>query len=288
MNELSFPVPQYARQALLYEVTATPKPGLVDRRNSGSHSDMDFYTFADSCVALAPFFDAYFLAGLEHAGAPEELFAKVRRIGIDAEKAMLQATQGVNTHKGANFSFALLLGASGQLIRQGASLPFQPKDTEKLLAYVAEMTATLIQKDFSEIGKKTELSYGERLYLEKGITGIRGEAAGGYPNLKEIALPFMRANASLPLEELLQRLLITLMSEVEDNNLLHRGGYDLWMEVKKKATAIRDEKLSPEQLVICLKDFDDELIRLNLSPGGSADLLALAVFLAFLEGLLPG
>ena len=58
-----------ATQALLYEVATTPKPGLVDRENSGSHRDMDFFTFQASAAALQPYFAQCVRIG-QQGGAP--------------------------------------------------------------------------------------------------------------------------------------------------------------------------------------------------------------------------
>ena len=40
----------FAVEGMLYEVTATPKPGLVDRANNGAHYDMDYFTFMSSAA----------------------------------------------------------------------------------------------------------------------------------------------------------------------------------------------------------------------------------------------
>lgn len=105
-----------AARALLYEVATTPKPGLVDRANSGSHRDMDFFTFLDSTAALLPYLEQAVAAGQETAQRPpEETFTRLREMGLAAERAMFGATQGVNTHKGAIFSLGCVLGACGRL-----------------------------------------------------------------------------------------------------------------------------------------------------------------------------
>ena len=113
-----------AVRALLYEVTTTPKPGLVDRRNSGSHRDMDVFTFMDSAAALYPYFEVCARTGRETAEQPApETFAALRPLGREAEGEMLDATGGVNTHKGALYSFALLLSALGRSLTEGGD-PF--------------------------------------------------------------------------------------------------------------------------------------------------------------------
>lgn len=106
---------------------------------------------------------------------------------------MLHATNGINTHKGANFSFAILLGATGLYIKKGATLPFTKKDTESVLQIAKQIVSGIVEKDFQHLSckDKESLTYGEKLYLEHGSTGIRGEAASGYPTLNKL-LDFLR------------------------------------------------------------------------------------------------
>ena len=131
---------------LNYEVTTTPKPGLVDRRNSGSHRDMDVFTFIDSAAALYPYFEACARTGRETAEQPApETFAALRPLGCEAEGEMLDATGGVNTHKGAVFSVGIVCAALGRLDR---SLWV---DVARVLSEVSAMTVGLSEKDFADV-----------------------------------------------------------------------------------------------------------------------------------------
>ncbi|WP_413538578.1 triphosphoribosyl-dephospho-CoA synthase CitG [Enterococcus malodoratus] len=275
----------YAEKALLYEVSLSPKPGLVDRLTNGAHQDMDYDTFIDSITGLRPFFMRYLQAGFKHHGTMPQLFTQLRQIGIEAEAAMLKATAGINTHKGANFSFAILLGATGYYLQQSSALIFSPEDSQTIVQLASEMTKALVEKDFQQLPAKNNLSYGEKLYLEYGLTGIRGEAAAGYPSLIELSLPYLRKRSQEATEIRLLRTLIYLMSEVEDGNLLHRGGYQMWQLVQMECKKIHQEKLPAEEFLDELTRYDRLLIQRNLSPGGSADLLALSIFFGFLEEL---
>lgn len=279
-------ISRYAQQALLHEAALFPKPGLVDPISCGAHDDMTFLTFIDSSIALSPFLTNYLTIGFTHQGTPVELFEKVRQQGIHAESAMLEATAGINTHKGANFSFALVLGAIGYYLHYSLNvrLPFGTKDTTAILAYVAIMTENLLQKDYADLTVKQSLSAGERLYLDHGFLGIRGEAAAGYPILRKVALPFLRKQAPEKRSYLL--LLLLLMSQVEDSNLISRGGVAGWTLVKTHAHHL-SQTLDKEPLPAIEKSlrlFDQQLIDQHLSPGGSADLLALSLFFSRLEG----
>ena len=139
-----------AVRALLYEVTTTPKPGLVDRRNSGSHKDMDVFTFMDSAAALYPYFEDCARTGRETAEQPApETFAALRPLGCEAEGEMLDATGGINTHKGAVFSVGIVCAALGRLDRSLWA------EAARVLAEVSAMTAGLTEKDFA--GEKETL-----------------------------------------------------------------------------------------------------------------------------------
>jgi len=284
MNELLVEIAGQAERALLYEVALTPKPGLVDRNNSGAHSDMDFFTFMDSIVSLSPYLYQYVKLGIEHDGTAKELFQKVRSMGVHAEKAMLAATKNVNTHKGANFSFAVLLGATGACIGCGLQPPFTQNDTQAVLSYAQKMSHGLVTDDFADLAAKTSLTYGEKLFLSYGISGIRGEAEAGYPALGELLLPFFRANHDRPTEVVLLEGLLLLMGAVEDGNIIHRGGIESWQTVKSEAKKLLQAS-TEDNLKELMYSYDLVLIERHLSPGGAADLLSLGIFFAKLENL---
>lgn len=258
-----------ATDALLQEVNLAPKPGLVDPISTGAHQDMTKDTFYKSIDALRPYLLAYAKAGENHNGNPLDLFNELRALGKQAEDAMMAATNHINTHKGANFSFALILGATAHA---KGNIP-------EALHYCHLMTRHLIEVDFSDLDQKEHLSYGEKLYVEHGITGIRGEAASGYPSLSKALDYYNTLNTHTPRHRDLL-LLLYLMTFVEDGNLIHRGGIDAYKKVQQEAKLLFDEAqtLSEEELVSKLEDYDNVLIERNLSPGGSADLLSLTFF----------
>ncbi|MGT2930106.1 triphosphoribosyl-dephospho-CoA synthase CitG [Streptococcus dentasini] len=285
-----------ARQALLYELNLSPKPGLVDRFDNGAHKDMTYASFIASIKALSPFFERYIQTGWHYASdKPQFIFERLRSIGIEAEKAMFQATNGVNTHKGVNFSLALLLGATGIYLAKNdfktKCVTFTPQTSQDLAQLVQTISAQAIQADWEQLDTKTKLSYGERLFLDYGIKGPRGEAAAGFPTLIDRALPFFRQElkAKQDPEWSQLRLLLYLMSQLEDGNIIHRGGLEAWQLVKKEARLLllsEDLKTSKKLLRQELSAYNQTLIERNLSPGGSADLLALTLYFAFLERLL--
>lgn len=274
-----------AQTALIYEVAISPKPGLVDRCTNGAHDDMDFFTFIKSIQALSPYFYRYLEEGYLHNDSLKALFEKERTIGSIAEKAMLTATNQINTHKGANFSFAVLLGAIGYHLKTNASFPFTTQDTNAVLTIASEMTSHLIDQDLTNLSEKNMLSNGEKLFIKKGITGVRGEAANGYPALKNVLLPYMRKKAHSIDELFLLRSLIFLMTQLEDTNIIHRGGVSALEKIQEETRQIHEQNLSSDQFVHELKEYDLLLTERHLSPGGAADLLSLGIFFSMLEGI---
>lgn len=258
-----------AAKALLDEVCTTPKPGLVDRRNSGSHRDMDIFTFMSSASALTPYLIKCAEIGMETAQkAPEETFSMLRKAGLSAEQTMWEATGGVNTHKGAIFTMGLLSGAAGRLWK-----PEWDFNADKICAEVAAMTGKAMEADLAEATASTA---GEKLYAQSGIRGVRGEAAMGLPSVRNVGLPaFREAMAQNPDRNRAGVItLLRLIGTVEDTNLLHRGGAELAAEAAAKCREVLGD-FSMEKA----EALDSWFIEKNLSPGGCADLLAAVYFL---------
>lgn len=267
-----------ACQALLDEVNATPKPGLVDRLNSGSHRDMDIFTFAASTAALHPYFERCAKIGIDTAGGPApSTFRALRRAGRLAEGDMLHATGGVNTHRGAIFSLGLLCAAAGRLGRGKWA------DAEALLSECGRMAEGLVRRDFGDLTPEGARTAGQRLYLEHGIAGVRGEAERGFPLVRACGLPKLREGLSqgLSLNDAGRAALVAVMARNVDTNVVHRGGPGAQRAVARRASELLAGE--PFPTAASLEAFDAELTRENLSPGGSADLLAMCFLLHFLS-----
>ena len=177
-----------AVEAMLYEVSATPKPGLVDRNNTGAHHDMDFFTFMSSAAALRGAFDAFAAAGYAHRREPAgSLLAQLQPPGQQAEKQMFAMTHGVNTHKGMIFSLGVLCGAAGWLLER------ENITAVRLCELAAAMCEGICAKEYAGLREKKQLTKGEAMYLKYGVTGVRGEAESGFQTVREIALPAYRA-----------------------------------------------------------------------------------------------
>lgn len=267
-----------ACRALLYEVCTTPKPGLVDRFNSGSHKDMDIFTFMDSASALWPYFETCAGIGRETASLPPaETFHQLRQAGRSAESHMFAATKGVNTHKGAIFSMGIVCGALGRLPQEGWS------DSDRILDLCAEMTRGLSVSDFAGITKETASTNGQRLYLQYGITGIRGQIEEGLPAVRKAGLPVLKEGIArgLSLNDAGCAALLSLMVNSTDTNLIARSSLSTQQETVKTVKALLEINPYPDQDTLIR--IDQEFIKKNLSPGGSADLLAICYLLYFLQ-----
>ncbi|MGX7031472.1 triphosphoribosyl-dephospho-CoA synthase CitG [Vagococcus zengguangii] len=270
-----------ATEALIIEATLTPKPGLVDTANSGAHDDMDFFLFIKSALSLEKYFNQYLTEGYYHKGSPTELFKKIRIIGIEAEKDMFATTEQVNTHKGANFSLALLLSSMGYHLKNGL-----PEDYPLFLGlvfnYIKKMTTDLSQQDFETLETKKELTHGEKLYLKHGIKGIRGEAEAGFPTLNNVLSHHQILSQNKNKKKHYLLALLYIMSILEDSNIINRGGHAALKMVQHRAHSMFERYLSNDSEDAFIEEilrFDNQLITQHLSSGGAADILGLYIFI---------
>ena len=237
-----------AVQALLDEVDLTPKPGLVDRRNSGAHTDMDLEMFHRSAHCLRPYFSQAVRLGMEQ----EQCMRPLQQAGLKAEADMLNTTGGINTHKGAVYAFGLLLAALGSTL-------------------IRKSDVFTVVSDLAHAGLPPENTHGCAVKARYGASGARGEALAGFPHARAAQKALRRHNGD-PFPALL-----ILMAQVDDTNVLHRGGPEGLRFVQQEASAIL--AAPAENRITSLQAMDDACIQRNLSPGGCADLLALALLL---------
>lgn len=256
-----------AVQALKLEAGTTPKPGLVDRDNNGAHKDMDYSMFLASSEALRDCFTACALAGM--AGEKPETF---REIGLAGEQSMYEATNHVNTHKGLIFSMGILCGALGELVT--CQEDFSEEDVQD---HVKKLACSLLH------GASASETHGQKVLKETGTQGIRGEAESGFASVFDVGLPALRGAIAEgnAFNEALVKTLLTLLCETEDSNVVYRGGLEGLAYVRNQAAEILSLTDGPlcEADMARVRAFDAVCIEKNLSPGGSADLLALTAML---------
>lgn len=264
-------IAKLAVQSLLDEVYTTPKPGLVDRRNNGSHTDMNIIHFVASANALKPYFSECVKIGQDTSVfQPQHTFLLLRQAGIAAEKTMYDATGGVNTHKGAIYTLGILCGAIGRFWTPECPIAEIPA----ILSECAQMVRESVESDFTRSDGTTA---GLRLYGQHGLTGIRGEVAAGLPAVANISLPVYKdgLNKGLSSNDAGVIALLHLIASVKDTNLYHRGGTIGAHWAAKSALALLENTPSITQI----EELDDSFIARNLSPGGCADLLAVTYFI---------
>jgi triphosphoribosyl-dephospho-CoA synthase len=259
-------VARLATQALIAEAELTPKPGLVDRRGSGAHTDLTLASMRRSALAIEPHFQrmAHAAAGMHPCQSLRERLAE---IGRQAEQAMLTATGGSNAHKGAIWALGLLVSA----------VAMQGGGTATAVATVAAAIAS-----FHDRGLPRPVSHGDVVAKRYGVTGARGEALSGFPHVVNVALPELRRKRLERATEEVARLdaLISVMARLDDTCVLYRGGAEALSAARAGAAAVElaGGAGTPEGMSLLLR-LDRQLLELNASPGGSADLLAAALFL---------
>ena len=266
---------ELAAECLIREVKTTPKPGLVDLRNNGSHTDMDVNSFIKSAVSLKPYFTECIRIGIENKNHTHaETFKHLREAGIRAEKTMYEVTNGINTHKGLIYSLGVLLCALGRHWK--AEQPISDR-----CVVLSEASALVRESAIADLASANGTTAGEKLFLEYGLQGIRGEVASGFSSVKNYSLPIYEKAliAGISQNDAGVHSLISLISAIDDTNLYHRGGAEGARFAKEYAKRLLEDGFDSK----AVEQMDDEFIKRNLSPGGSADLLAITYFLHSLE-----
>lgn len=246
-------VADLAERALRLELDTTPKPGLVDRQDNGAHKDMDYALMSKSISALRPY-----LTRLALDSAKDIDPAKIKEIGIEAEKAMLKATGGVNTHKGALFCIGLSVAAASCLAcSTGAVEAYSFKE--------------LVSRAASEI-PSARGTHGAEVKRSFKAVGALENARAAYPELFTDWLPYYRSLEGDPFR--CHKTLLHIMTTLDDTNILHRRGAEGLAHAEAEAARLLED-FSESGLSSLNKDF----IRENISPGGSADMLSLTIFI---------
>lgn len=271
-------VGQYLTQAILLEVSTHPKPGLVTRLSNGAHKDMSIFTFMMSSAVLSKAFNDLQDIGQAHRGTLAELFCKLRSYGVGAEAELLRVTKGVNTQRGILFAGGIVSAVSGYAMNMGLS-------REALLPMIKEMAAGLVARELKNLDHAA-MTAGEKLYYKYGITGIRGEVENGFPSVVNYGLPALEDafDKGATINDALVHALISLMTVVEDSNVIWRTDYDTLLEVQRIAKNILSlGSVFTEKGRMAIAETERYFLQRRISPGGSADLLSVTITLYLLE-----
>lgn len=247
-----------AANCLQAELLLSPKPGLVDTIDNGAHSDMNLALMQTSIDTLQPFFYEFAkLSYNENLPTTDEL----KEIGLAAEKAMLTVTNGVNTHKGALFSMGLTVCAATHLLYINNNSAISPTALQTTI------------KDLAKSFQAPDNTHGENIRKQHpNVMGAIDIAQSGYKMLCNEWLPFYRSiKQQTPHAEL--QLLLKIMTQLDDTNIYHRGNATIANNIKEEAQQVLNN-FSVDAVKLMNKQF----IERNISPGGSADMLALTLF----------
>lgn len=253
VSTVPYLIADLAERSLRQELDTTPKPGLVDKQDNGAHKDMDYALMSASISALRPY-----LTGIAVESAAEVNVAGIMSIGIEAEAAMLKATGGVNTHKGALFCIGLSIAAA---------------------SFLACSTGTVETDSFRELVSRTayripsaQSTHGAEAKRNFKVGGALENAREAYPELFTAWLPYYRSLEGDPYR--CHKTLLYIMTDLDDTNVLHRRGAEGLAHTKSEAARLlKDFSMSG------LSSLNKDFIRENISPGGSADMLSLTMFI---------
>ena len=253
-STIPYIIAHLATRALQAELDTTPKPGLVDKRDNGAHRDMDHALMLRSIRALHPYFIRLAQLGCSSPQPPHD---DIVRIGIEAERAMFEATGGVNTYKGALFSMGLAVIAAG-----GAALCHNTNAMSSSIAALASRFPI------------TKGTHGSEAKTRACLKGALDNARDGYRMLFEAWLPFYETCVESADPYALHKTLLRIMCDLDDTNIVYRTSLATMLQVKEES-----KQLLQSFSIMGLETMNSKFMRCNISPGGSADMLSLVVFL---------
>lgn len=267
-----------ASMALQAELDTTPKPGLVDRNDNGAHRDMDHALMQRSIQALHPYFVRLAQLGFTDK---QPCHDEIVNIGIEAEREMFKATGGVNTHKGALFSIGLaavaLAGEAFSRITQAercGTMAYNDVNSKQIQS-LSNSIASL-----ARLFPDTNGTHGSKAKANNILKGALDNAREGYTQLFKAWLPFYIDRIAEGDNDALHKTLLRIMCDLDDTNIVYRTSMETMQEVKTEARQMLDTSRNIVNFEAALQAMNTDYIHRNISPGGSADMLSLVVFLS--------
>lgn len=267
-----------ASMALQAELDTTPKPGLVDRNDNGAHRDMDHALMQRSIKALHPYFVRLAKLGFTDK---QPCHDEIVHIGIEAEREMFKATGGVNTHKGALFSIGLaavaLAGEAFSRITQAercGTMAYNDVNSKQIQS-LSNSIASL-----ARLFPDTNGTHGSKAKANNILKGALDNAREGYTQLFKAWLPFYIDRIAEGDNYALHKTLLRIMCDLDDTNIVYRTSMETMQEVKTEARQMLDTSRNIVNFEAALQAMNTDYIHRNISPGGSADMLSLVVFLS--------
>lgn len=267
-----------ASMALQAELDTTPKPGLVDRNDNGAHRDMDHALMQRSIQALHPYFVRLAQLGFTDK---QPCHDEIVNIGIEAEREMFKSTGGVNTHKGALFSIGLaavaLAGEAFSRITQAercGTMAYNDVNSKQIQS-LSNSIASL-----ARLFPDTNGTHGSKAKANNILKGALDNAREGYTQLFKAWLPFYIDRIAEGDNYALHKTLLRIMCDLDDTNIVYRTSMETMKEVKTEARQMLDTSRNIVNFETALQAMNTDYIHRNISPGGSADMLSLVVFLS--------
>ncbi len=269
---------EFAIKSMIYEVSFSPKPGLVDFFNDGSHSDMNYYMFINSTATLAPFIRNFAELGYDYEAEFTNVLALIREIGIQMEQEMFKTTNNVNTQKGLIFLLGISVFSVAYILSK-----YQTFSEEKFVETVKLICKDIVNNELNNKSDTAKKTNGELCFLLYGFSGIRAEVEQGMPTVFNYSIKTLRHifdkdffNDKQKISYALEKTLLTIIAHNNDSNIVYRKGIETLEQLKLLARQVIDNKIEYSELIKFCEKY-------NISPGGSADLLVVSLFLFFVE-----
>lgn len=280
----SIKISQCITSGILLEASCYPSPGLVSPHSMGAHKDMNFLSFMLGSSALSPYFYIFAEKAFNWDGK-EPLLNILRQIGREGEKSLLENTCGINTQRGILFLGGLICAASALSIKDESKI--SRITIESICKNTAMLCKDIVKNELETLNYSSIKTKGEALYIKYGVKGIRGEVESGLPSILNIGYPtFKKAlEDNLGLNKSMLHCLLCLISETEDTTILSRLGMEGLKKAKEGAKKVlKLGSVYTNEGIMAIYELDKYFIQENISPGGSADLLACTIGIYLLEG----